>query len=119
MLKILMSILINGSAVWLSARLAPGVEVGFGSALATGVLLGLVNAVVKPILIVLTLPITVMTLGLFLLVINALMILLVAWLVPGFRVDGFGTALWFSIILWVVNGVLQWLTPEPEQEAQL
>ena len=73
--------------------------------LIAGLVLGLVNAFLRPVLVVLTLPITLVTLGLFLLVINAAMIALVAWLMPGMHVDGFGPALATAIIVSVVGWV--------------
>ncbi|HET8759773.1 MAG TPA: phage holin family protein, partial [Nitrospiria bacterium] len=76
----------------------------------SGLLLGLVNAVVRPVLILLTLPLTILSLGLFLLVINALMVLLVAWLVSGFTVEGFWTGFFLAVFLsvfgWVTNLLL-------------
>lgn len=106
-----MSILINwvvsALAILVTAYVLPGVQVSsFTSALVAAVVLGVVNAFIKPILIVLTLPITILTLGLFTLVLNALLILLTAKLVPGFGVDGFLWAFLFSIILSLVNSFL-------------
>ena len=97
----------------LTAYLLPGVHVErYGYALLVALLLAIVNAVIKPVLIILTIPITFVTLGLFLLVINALMILLVDWLVPGFEVDGFWWALGFSLILSLFNGLFNDLTKQ-------
>ena len=79
------------------------------TAIVLAAVLALLNNILKPVLVVLTLPITVVTLGLFLLIINALMILLAAALVPGFYVDGFGWALFFSIILSVVTSIFNTL----------
>jgi putative membrane protein len=76
---------------------------GFGHALIAAAVLGLVNAVIRPVLVILTLPITVITLGIFLLVINALMMLLAAAVVPGFEVDTLGTALVGGVLLAVFN----------------
>jgi putative membrane protein len=76
---------------------------GFLYALLAAIVLGLVNAVIRPVLVVLTLPITIITLGLFLLVINAVMMLLAAAFVPGFRVDTFGAALLGGVLLAVFN----------------
>ncbi|HUO80049.1 MAG TPA: phage holin family protein [Steroidobacteraceae bacterium] len=73
--------------------------------LLAGLVLGLVNALLRPLLVVLTLPITLVTFGLFLLVINAAMVALVAWLMPGMRVDGFGPALGTAIIVSLVGWV--------------
>lgn len=98
--------LLNGLAVLLTAYLLPGVHVQhYGYALLAAVVLALANVFVKPLLIVFTIPLTVVSLGLFLLVINALIILLVDYLVPGFRVDGFWWALAFSVILWIFNSL--------------
>jgi len=107
--------LLSGLAVILAAYLLPGVNVEhYGYALLVALVLTIVNWVVKPILIVLTIPITVVTLGLFLLVINALMILLVDSLVPGFSVDGFWWALAFSLILSLFNSLFADITKEKD-----
>jgi putative membrane protein len=107
--------LLSGLAVVLAAYLLPGVQVDhYGYALLVALVLSIVNWIVKPILIVLTIPITVVTLGLFLLVINALMILLVDSLVPGFSVDGFWWALAFSLILSLFNSLFSDITKEKE-----
>lgn len=108
--------LLNGLAVLLSAYLLPGVGVThYGYALLVALVLGIVNAIVKPILIVLTIPITFVTFGLFLLVINALMILLVDWLIDGFTVDGFWWALGFSLVLSLFNSLFNDLTKEKQK----
>jgi putative membrane protein len=105
--------LLSGLAVVLAAYLLPGVHVDhYGYALLVALVLTVVNWIIKPILIVLTIPITVVTLGLFLLVINALMILLVDYLVPGFSVDGFWWALAFSLILSLINSLFSDITEE-------
>ena len=105
--------LINGLAVVLTAYLLPGVSVtDYWTALIVALVLSIVNVIVKPILVVLTIPITFLTLGLFLLVINALMILLADWLVDGFTVDGFWWALLFSLILSLFNSLFDDLTKE-------
>ncbi|MBL0741913.1 phage holin family protein [Chryseolinea lacunae] len=102
----LIRFLLSGLAVFLTAYILPGVHVEhYGYALLVAAVLGLANFIIKPILIILTIPITVVTLGLFLLVINALMILLVDYLVPGFSVDGFWWALAFSLILSIFNSL--------------
>jgi putative membrane protein len=98
--------LLSGLAVLLTSYLLPGVNVEhYGYALLVAAVLSIVNVVVKPILIIFTIPITILTLGLFLLVINAIMILLVSALVPAFQVDGFWWALAFSLILSVFNSM--------------
>ncbi len=102
-----MRALINGLAVWIASYVLPGVNVdGFLTAIVVAVILGIANAVLKPILILLTIPITVLSLGLFIFVINALLILLVAKIVPGFTVDSFWWALGFSLVLSIVNSFL-------------
>lgn len=106
-----MTILINWAvsalAIGVSAYLLPGVHVdGIVTALVLAIVLGVINAFIKPIFIVLTFPITVVTLGLFALIVNALFILVAAQIVPGFTVDGFWWALLYSIILSLVNSFL-------------
>src|SRR6516225_11882357 len=92
--------LLNGLAVLLTAYILPGVHVqNYGHALLVSLVLSIANVIVKPILIIFTIPLTFITLGLFLLVINALVILIVDYFVPGFTVDGFWWALAFSLIL--------------------
>ena len=98
--------LLSGLAVLLTSYLLPGVDVRhFGYALLVAAVLSLANMIVKPIFIVLTIPITIVTLGLFLLVLNALVILMVDYFVPGFEVDGFWWALAFSLILSIFNSM--------------
>lgn len=99
-------LLLNGLAVVLSAYLLPGVAVeDYGTALIVALILAVVNVIVKPILVILTIPITILTLGLFLLVINAALILFVENLVNGFTVDNFWWALLFSLILSIFNSL--------------
>lgn len=98
--------LLSGLAVLLTAYLLPGVDVRhYGYALLVALVLSIVNLIVKPILIIFTIPITILTLGLFLIVINAIIIMLVDYLTPGFQVDGFWWALAFSIILSIFNSM--------------
>jgi len=112
-MNIIIKWLINTVAVTIAAFLIPGVKLtGLGAALLAAVVLGLVNAVIKPIFIILTLPINILTLGLFTLVINALMVLLVGKLVPGFEIFGFWWAMLFSIILTTVSAILNAMTKE-------
>jgi putative membrane protein len=97
--------------LWLATEIFSGLKFDSADALiAAALLLGIVNAIVRPVVIILTLPLTFMTLGLFLLVINAGMVGLVAWLLNGFHVDGFLTALGTSLIVsvtsWVASGVI-------------
>lgn len=106
-----MSIIINwvvsALAILAAAYILPGIHVtSFIAALVAAVVLGIINAFIKPVLIILTLPINILTLGLFTFVINAFIIILAANLVPGFTVDGFWWALAFSIVLSIVNSFL-------------
>ena len=104
--------LLSGLAVLLASYLLPGVHVQhYGYALLVALLLSVANLIIKPILVVLTIPITIVTFGLFLLVINVIIILLVDVLVPsGFEVDGFWWGLAFSLILAIFNSLFADLT---------
>ncbi len=107
MIQILITWLLSAMAIMVSSYLLPGVKLeGFLPALVVAVVLGIINAVIKPILILLTLPINILTLGLFTLVINAVLILLASSLVSGFKVDGFWWAMAFSIVLFIINTAL-------------
>jgi putative membrane protein len=108
--------LLSGLAVLLTSYLLPGVEVThYGYALLVAAVLSLANIVVKPILILFTIPITIFTLGLFLLVINAIIIMLVDYFVPGFQVDGFWWALAFSLILSIFNSIFDDFVKDKER----
>ncbi len=103
----LLRVLVNILAIVLAAKLVPGIEVdGVLSAVAAGFLLGVVNAVVRPVLLVLTLPITLVTLGLFLLVLNGLCLWLVAAVVKGFQVGGFWSAVLGALVVSAVSWVV-------------
>lgn len=96
------------ASVAISAYLIPGVTVdNWVTVLLVAIFLGVVNTILKPILVILTLPINLLTLGLFTLVINAVLVLLVSAVVPGFHVDGFIAALLFSIVLSVVSSIVR------------
>lgn len=108
--------LLNGLAVLAAAYILEGVDVdGYLTALIVALVLSAANAIVKPILIILTIPITILSLGLFLLVINALIILLVDYLVPNFSVSGFWWALLFSLILSIFNSIFDDLTKDKKK----
>src|SRR3989344_3672600 len=92
-------------SIGIAAYVVPGVEITFMGAVIAAVVLGALNLFIRPILLVLTLPVTIVTLGLFSLVINALLVLLAAIVVPGFSVTGFWTALLFALVLAIVNWV--------------
>lgn len=105
-MQVLINWFVSGMAVFIAAYLLPGVHVDtFVTALLVAFVLGIANAVVKPILFVLTLPITIMTLGLFALLLNAFMIVLTDWVIDGFQVDGFLWALLFSLLLSLLNSL--------------
>lgn len=109
----ILRLLLNGVAVVLTAYLLPGVDViDYWTALIVAIVLAIANVIVKPVLIVLTIPITIVTLGLFLLVINAIIILLADYMVDGFTVNGFWWALLFSLILSIFNSLFDDLTKE-------
>jgi putative membrane protein len=104
---IIIQLILGAVSVLIVQYILPGVEVdGFFTAFVVAALLTLLNLTIKPILIFLTIPITILTLGLFLLAINAILILLAAEIIPGFSVDGFWWALLFSLILSIVNSLL-------------
>ena len=106
-MNLIIKIVVTAILVMGIAHFMPGIHVaGFATALIVAVVLGLLNIFIKPILVLLTLPATIFTLGLFLLVINAVIILLCANIVGGFRVDYFWTALLFSIILSVLQSIM-------------
>lgn len=98
---------ISALAVLVAAYLLPGVEVSsYFVALVLVVVFALLNGFIKPVIVLLTLPVNILTLGLFTLVINGLLVLLAAWLVPGFSVLGFWWGVLFSVVLSLVNSVL-------------
>ncbi len=112
-MNVIVRFLLSGVAVMLTAYLLPGVHVqDYWAALLVAILISLSNVILKPILVILTIPITVITLGLFLLVINAVIILIVDYFVDTFAVDGFWWALAFSLILSLFNGMFSDLTKE-------
>ena len=95
--------------LWLATAWVPGVSIDTPATLIlAGILLGVVNSIIRPIAILLTLPMTILTLGLFLLVINAGMVALVAWMLPGMHVTSFGSAFWTSILVSLVSFVGSW-----------
>lgn len=106
-MRFLIRVVLNTVAVLLAARIVPGISVASPSAaILAGVVLGVINATIKPVLIVLTLPFTLLTLGLFIFLINAVCLALAAWLVPGFGVHGFPAALLGSVFIGVVSWIL-------------
>jgi putative membrane protein len=103
-MSFLVHLVVTALLLALVARIVRDISVdGAGAALLAALVLGVVNAIVRPLMILLTLPLTIITLGLFLLVVNALMLQLVAAVVPGFRVRGFAPAFWGALLLAVFN----------------
>lgn len=103
----LINLIINAIAFYVIAYIVPGVKIeNFQTLGVVAIIWGVLSVILKPILILLTLPVNIMTLGLFTFVINAFMIMLMSNFVPGFRVDGFGTALLAAIVLALLNVVL-------------
>lgn len=110
-MRFLARLFLNGIAILIAAWLVPGLHLaGSGSALIAGAILGFVNALVRPVLFLLTLPFTLLTLGLFIFVLNALCLGITAALVPGFEIAGFWPALFgalvVSIVSWILNGLV-------------
>ncbi len=102
----ILRLLLSALAVFICSTVLPGAHVdGFMIAIVVAGILAILNVLVKPVLVILTIPITIVTLGLFLLVINTILVLMASSLVPGFTVDGFWWALIFSILLSIVNSV--------------
>lgn len=109
-MKILVNVVLRSLAVAAAAYLLPGIHVAnWWTAVVVALVLGILNAILKPILVILTLPIGILTLGLFTLVINAAIVLLVAAIVPGFSVASFWWALLFGLVLSIVSSFLHWL----------
>ena len=106
-MQFLLSLVLTSIAVMLAAFITPGATVdSFITAVLVALVLGFLNAVVKPILMILTLPINILTLGLFSVVINLIILLLVEALVPGFALGGFLAVILFALVLTVINGIL-------------
>src|SRR5947199_622102 len=98
-------LVITALGLWAAATVVPGVRIdGGGNLVVAALLLGIVNAVIRPIILILTLPLTVLTLGLFILVVNGISLALVAWLMPGFALSGLGAAILGSIVV----GLTSW-----------
>ncbi len=116
-MKLIFKILLTAIAVVVIANFLPGVQIAsYSSAIVVAVVLGLLRVTVKPVLIFLTLPATIVTLGLFLLVINAIIILLADYFVGGFAVAGFWVALLFSLLLSLFQSVLYSFLKEKKEK---
>lgn len=106
-MSFLIRLIVSALSLWVAARFIPGIYVRDATTLIlAALLLGIVNAVVKPILVLLTFPVTLLTLGLFLLVLNAAMLGLTAWLLPGFSIAGFFPALLGWLVMALVGAVI-------------
>jgi putative membrane protein len=102
-------LLITALGLWIAQAIVPGVEItGVGTLILAALLLGIVNALVRPLIVLLTLPITVLSLGLFLLVVNAMMLALVAALLEGFVLRGFFSALFGSLVVSITSWLAAW-----------
>lgn len=111
--KFLLHAVLTAVALLIVSNVVGGVVIsGFGYALIGAIILGFVNGFVRPIMVILTFPITILTLGLFLFVVNALMLWLASLLVPGFYVSGFVAALLGSLLLTILNSVISWLVDD-------
>jgi putative membrane protein len=98
-------LVITGLGLWVAETIVPGVQIdGWGNLVVAALLLGIVNAVIRPIILILTLPLTVLTLGLFILVVNGISVALVAWLMSGFSLSGLGAAILASMVV----GLTSW-----------
>ena len=114
-MKFIIKLIISAIAVFATAYLLPGVAVdNFTTAVVVAIVLALLNALLKPILVFFTIPITVFTLGLFLLVINAIIVLVCDGLVDGFEVDGVIYALLFSLVVSVITAVMEGLAKDKD-----
>ena len=118
MLRFIVQFAVTALALWLAAWIVPGVSfASTGSLLAAALLLGIANAIVRPILVILTFPITVVTLGLFLLVVNAAMIGLVASLLGGFAVNGLAAGIGAAIVTGLVSWIAGSAIPDERRRA--
>jgi putative membrane protein len=114
-MRLLGYLLINGLAVFIAGYLLPGINIdSIWTALLVAIVLGVINMFIRPILVLLTLPITVLTLGLFILILNGLLVILVSNIVPGFTVDNIWWAMLFSLVLSLVSYFLNSLTGNEE-----
>lgn len=116
-MKTILKIVLTAIAVMIISNFLPGISIdGFESALIVAIVLGLLRITVKPLLIFLTLPATIITFGLFLLVINAVIIMLADYFIEGFFVSGFWTAFLFSLILSLLQTIFYSFLEEKKQK---
>jgi len=109
--RFILRAVISAIGFWIATLWVSGVRIdNAGTLVLAGLLLGLVNAVVRPILVILTLPITILSLGFFLLIVNTAMVALVAWMLPGFHIyGGFWSAFGTALIVWITGWLGSWL----------
>jgi putative membrane protein len=118
-MSMILRFLINAIAIAVAARYVPGLLLsGLGAALMAAAILGLVNVLVRPVLLFLTLPFTLLTLGLFIFVVNAVCLMLTAAIVPGFEVTGFKGAFLGALIISLVSWLLELLVQPSQQTAR-
>ncbi|HZZ35699.1 MAG TPA: phage holin family protein [Caulobacteraceae bacterium] len=104
MVRFILRALVSALGFWLAAKIVKGVHVeGWQALILAGLALGIANAFVRPILTFFTLPLTIVTLGLFLIVVNALMVKLVDWVIPGIRIEGLLAAIFTTIVIWFTS----------------
>lgn len=113
MMGLLISLLLNTLALIITAYIVPGIKVdAFTSALLAAVVLGIINTFIKPILVLLTLPLTIITLGLFIFIVNAIVLRITTLFVPGFMVDGWLPAILGAIVLSIASTILSTLVKD-------
>lgn len=111
--------LLSALALLIVAYIVPGFQVsGIFSALIAAVVIGLINATIGLFLKVITFPLTVLTLGIFWIVVNAIVLKLSTWFVPGFNIHGFWPAFWGAIVLSIINMLFRWLMPRREERRE-
>lgn len=111
-MNLVLSWLLNAAALWLTALIGIGIRftsLTLGNVLIAALILGLVNALIRPIMVVLTLPVNILTLGLFTLVLNAFVLYIVAWLTPAMQITSFWGALLAAVILSIISSLLSWM----------
>ena len=114
-MQFIIRLAISTLAVFVCSYIIPGVHVeSIFTAIVVAVVLAFLNAVVKPIMVILTIPVTIFSFGIFLLVINAAIVLMADKLIDGFSVKSFWTALWFSIVMWLITMLLDNLNKPPQ-----
>ena len=114
----ILKILLSAIAVFALANILPGISIqSYATAIIVAIVIGLLNTLVRPILILFTIPITIITLGLFLFIINAIIVLIAGYFISGFTVTGIGWALLFSILLSILQSILHKLLKDNKKEA--